>query len=82
MAAERVLGGDLSHDVAHKLVRFVLDRMEASTRLILLRDAAVGSGPSPRLELLRLKRGPRPCEVARAVLMGEPAPERNLLSAT
>lgn len=56
--------------------------MEASARLVLLRDAAVGSGPSPGLELLRLKRGPRPSEVARAVLVGEPAPKRNLLSPT
>lgn len=82
MAAEWVLGGDFTHDVAHELVGFVLNRMEASTRLILLGDTAVGSGPSPRLELLGLKRGPRPSEVARAVLMGEPAPKRDLLSAT
>ena len=82
MAAERVLGGDLAHDVAHELVGFVLDGVEASTRLVLLGDAAVGSGPRPRLELLGLKRGPRAGEVAGAVLMGEPAPKRNLLSPT
>lgn len=63
-ATQRILGGDLAHDVAHELVGLMLDRVKASARLVLLWNADVGRGPSPRLELFRLKRGPRTSEVA------------------
>ena len=69
MAAEWILGRDFAHDIAHELVGFVLDRVEAPTRLVLLRYAAVGGGTGPRLELFRLERCAGTSEVARAVLM-------------
>ena len=69
LASEWILGRDFAHDIAHELVGFVLDRMEAPTRLVLLRYAAVGGGTGPRLELFGLKRCAGTSEVARAVLM-------------